>query len=226
MSLTLLDCAEPLWSSSPVAWLRATQESFDLVSAPAVADNASSWTCKVMSQQGSVWGRRFGACLPTIPVWSVFQAVTFPSRGHSSRVLTRGSHQQRAAKRETLWQEEGLEQIDLWPLKCHFIASWQKESEPSHTHTHTRKHALHRLHIPNHTDTHTFSAHIRHIRPYSTLWYWAVLGSVYQRVSNLCWHKPSIWGYQQTQTLVQSGKGISAPVQRTHRCRQFQRQRD
>lgn len=41
--------------------------------------------------------------------------------------------------------------------------------------------------------------------------------SVYQNVSNLCWRRPSISGYQQTQTLVQSGKGRSAPGQSRHK---------
>lgn len=41
------------------------------------------------------------------------------------------------------------------------------------------------------------------------------LSCVYHKVPNLCWHMPSIWGYQRTQTLVQSGRGIFVPVQGT-----------
>lgn len=120
----------------------ATQESFDLVSVPAGADNVSYWTWKVISQWGSLCGRMFGACLSTVPLWSVFLAVTFPSRGHSSETLTRGRHQQWAAEGETLWQEEGLEQIDLWtpqvPLHC-LLA--EGDWDGTYTRTCTHKHA-------------------------------------------------------------------------------------
>lgn len=181
---------------------------------------------------GLYGGTMFGVCLPTVPLWSVFLAATFPSRGHSSRVLTRGSHQQRAAKGETLWQEEGLEQIDLWPSpKCHFIASWHKEPKPAHTHacTHEKKHLTYTAKphgYPHILNLDHITLHKHRISPYLTLKHEAVLRSVYQKVPNLCWHKPSIWGYQQMQTLVQSGKGIFAPVQRTRRCWQFQRWKD
>lgn len=80
-------------------------------------------------------------------------------------------------------------------------------------HSHMHSDILHV--IKPHRYPHIFSpscAQKHCIRPCLMLWYWAVPQSVYQKVSNLCWHKPSISGYQQKQTLVQSGKGISAPV--------------
>lgn len=201
--------------------LRATEESFNLVSAPSVADNASYWTCKVISRWGSVWGNNVWGLSPHSPsvICFPFPFPTFPSRGHSSRVLTRGSHQQRAAKGETLWQEEGLEQIDLWPppSATSLPLGIKSRSQHIHTHAHMKKHLTHpaKPHgYPHILNLDHITLHKRRISPYLTLKHEAVLRSVYQKVPNLCWHKPSIWGYQQMQTLVQSGKGIFAPVQR------------
>lgn len=74
--------------------------------------------------------------------WCVFLAATFPSSVHSSRTLTRGSHQQWAAKGKTLWQEEGLEQIDLWPCRQVPLHRLSEESDPAHASTHTPTHIL------------------------------------------------------------------------------------
>lgn len=119
-----------------------------------------------------------------------------------------------------------------WPLtpppKCHFIASWRKESDAAHTHTctHANTHHSHIHCLTTRLPTHPQPSSYHSTEASARLWQEAVLISVYQKIPNLCWHKPSTWGYQQMQTLVQSGMGIFAPVQRTHGCRQFQRWKD
>ncbi len=97
-------------------------------------------------------------------------------------------------------------------------------SQHIHMHEHTKTHVTYTYKAKPHGYPHILNlSHYSTEPPHQTLWHEAVLRSVYQKVPNLCWHKPSIWGYQRMQTLVQSGKGIFAPVQRTHRCRQLQR---
>lgn len=210
MSLTWLLCAEPLWKQVSSGSLDSDTEAFWLVSAPAVAVNVSYWTCKVIPQWGAVWGSSpynpSVLCFPDC--YSPFQRALIQSAD---------TWEPSAASSQEGDTLTGRGIRADWPPtlpECHFIASWQKQSEPAHTHTCTHeKHTEHLRPQPNHKDTPTSSSEAAH-RP-------AVSTSVDHKVPNLCWHTPSIWGYQQMQTLVQSGMRISAPVQRTHKCRRI-----
>lgn len=132
--MSLLDCTEPVFLFK----LSVT--------------SCCCWQCFISDMLGynaavACIGRRFVACHSTIPLWSVFLAVTFPSRGHSSGALTRGSHQQWAAKRKTL-TGRGI-RAD-WPLTLPSATSLPLGRKSLSKHMHTRAHT-HKTHKATHT---------------------------------------------------------------------------